>query len=248
LFSSPWAIAWGLFGTATKFTKQEHKNMGDMRDFQIFYDDFNGAVATFPTSADPATAWLVDDTSSSGAPTYSKGTSEATLTLASTSEVENVCLHFNDALDFDIDLIQRLEMRVKIGAATFTSGSILCFGLGSARNDTANDVAANAWFRMEGASSTTLVYLETDDGVRDNDDISSGVTLGTTYKEFVIDFTGGKSDVKFYIDGQRVGATTTFDMSGYSSGLQPLVQLQKSSSANVDSVIVDYFKVTCKRA
>jgi hypothetical protein len=101
---------------------------------------------------------------------------------------------------------------------------------------------------MEGASSTTLVYLETDDGVRDNDDISSGVTLGTSFKEFVIDFTGGKSDVRFYIDGQRVGATTTFDMSGYSSGFQPLVQLQKSSSANVDSVAVDYVKVTCKRA
>jgi hypothetical protein len=244
---SPWAIAWGLFGTATKFTKQEHKNMGDMRDFQTFYDDFNGAVATFPTSADPATAWLVDDTSSAGTPTYTKGTSEATLTLASTSEIENLCLHFNDALDFDIDLIQRLEMRVKIGAA-FTTGSILCFGLGSARDDTANSVAANAWFRMEGASSTTLVYLETDDGVRDNDDISSGVTLGTSYKEFVIDFTGGKSDVKFYIDGQRVGATTTFDMSGYSSGLQPLVQLQKAANANVDSVVVDYVKIVSKRS
>jgi hypothetical protein len=221
--------------------------MGDMRDFQTFYDDFNGAVATFPTSADPATAWLVDDTSSAGTPTYTKGTSEATLTLASTSEIENLCLHFNDALDFDIDLIQRLEMRVKIGAA-FTTGSILCFGLGSARDDTANSVAANAWFRMEGASSTTLVYLETDDGVRDNDDISSGVTLGTSYKEFVIDFTGGKSDVKFYIDGQRVGATTTFDMSGYSSGLQPLVQLQKAANANVDSVVVDYVKIVSKRS
>ena len=222
--------------------------MAGMRDFEIFYDDFNGAVATFPTSADPATAWVVDDTSSAGAPTYTKGTSEATLTLASTSEIENVCLHFNDALDFDIDLIQRLEMRVKLGAATFTSGSILCFGLGSARNDTADDVAANAWFRMEGANSTTVVYVETDDAVRDNNDISTGVTLGTTYKEFVIDFTGGKSDVKFYIDGQRVGATTTFDMSGYSSGLQPIVQLQKAANTNVDSVVSDYVKVTRKRA
>jgi hypothetical protein len=238
----------GAFWDGNKIQKTGNKNMGDMRDFQIFYDDFNGAVAALPTSADPATAWLVDDTSAAGAPTYTKGTSEATLTLAATSEVENVCLHFNDALDFDIDLIQRLEMRVEIGAATFTSGSILCFGLGSARNDTADSVAANAWFRMEGASSTTLVYLETDDGVRDNDDISSGVTLGTSFKEFVIDFTGGKSDVKFYIDGQRVGATTTFDMSGYSSGLQPLVQLQKAANTNADSVSVDYVKVTCKRA
>lgn len=162
--------------------------MSDLRDFEIVYDDFNGAVATFPTSADPATPWLVADTSAAGTPVYTKGTSEATLTLAATSEVENVCLSFGDALDIDIDDIQRVEMRVKISASTFTSGSILAFGLGSARNDTLDNVAANAWFRMEGANSTTLVYCESDDGVNDNDDKSSGVTLGTTAKEFVIDF------------------------------------------------------------
>jgi hypothetical protein len=107
------------------FFKQTNKAkelmMSDIRDFQIFYDDFNGAVATLPTSADPATPWLVDDTSSSGTPVYTKGTSELTVTLAATNEIENVCPHFNDALDFDIDLVQRVEMRVKIGASTFTS-------------------------------------------------------------------------------------------------------------------------------
>jgi hypothetical protein len=234
------------------FFKQTNKAkelmMSDIRDFQIFYDDFNGAVATLPTSADPATPWLVDDTSSSGTPVYTKGTSELTVTLAATNEIENVCPHFNDALDFDIDLVQRVEMRVKIGASTFTSGSTLVFGLGSARNDTPDSVAANAWFRMEGANSTTLVYVETDDGTRDNDDVSSGTTLGTTYKEFVIDFTGGKSNVRFYIDGRQVASSTTFDMSGYALGLQPIIQLQKAANTNVDSVVVDYVKVTCKRA
>jgi len=221
--------------------------MSDMRDFEIVYDDFNGAVATFPTSADPATPWLVADTSAAGAPVYTKGTSEATLTLAATSEVENVCLYFGDALDIDIDDIQRVEMRVKISASTFTSGSILAFGLGSARNDTLDSVAANAWFRMEGANSTTLVYCESDDGVNDNDDKSSGVTLGTTFKEFVIDFTGGKSNVKFYIDGQRVASTTTFDMSNYTAGLQPIVQIQKAANTNANGVVVDYVKITAKR-
>lgn len=221
--------------------------MSDIRDFEIVYDDFNGAVATFPTSADPATPWLVADTSAAGTPVYTKGTSEATLTLAATSEVENVCLSFGDALDIDIDDIQRVEMRVKISASTFTSGSILAFGLGSARNDTLDNVAANAWFRMEGANSTTLVYCESDDGVNDNDDKSSGVTLGTTAKEFVIDFTGGKSNVKFYIDGQRVASTTTFDMSNYSAGLQPIVQLQKAANTNVNGVVVDYVKIVAKR-
>lgn len=222
--------------------------MSDMRDFEIVYDDFNGAVATFPTSADPATPWLVADTSSSGAPVYTKGTSEATLTLAATSEVENVCLSFGDALDIDIDDIQRVEMRVKISASTMTSGSTLVFGLGSARNDTPDSVTANAWFRMEGANSTTLVYCESDDGTNDNDDKSSGVTLGTTYKEFVIDFTGGKSNVKFFIDGQRVASTTTFDMSNYTAGLQPIVQIQKAANTNVNGVVVDYVKIVAKRA
>jgi hypothetical protein len=221
--------------------------MAGMQDFETFVDDFSGAVATFPTSADPATAWLVDDVSVTGTPTYTKGTSEATLTLNNDNAAVIVALHFNDSLDFDIDDIQRVTMRVKIGASTFTSGSILCFGVGSARNDTANDVAANAWFRMEGANSTTLVYAETDDGTRDVDDISTGVTLGTTYKDFVIDFTGGKSNVKFYIDGVRVCASQTFDMSAYSSGLQPIIQIQKAANANVDSVVVDYIEIVSHR-
>lgn len=222
--------------------------MAGIQDFQEWQDDFNGAVATFPTSADPATPWLVDDVSVTGTPTYTKGTSEATLTLNNDNAAVIVALHFGDALDFDIDLVQSIEMRVKIGAATFTSGSILTFGLASARNDTADDVAAHAWFRMEGANSTSLVYCETDDGTRDVNDISSGVTLGTTYKRFLIDFTGGKSDVRFYIDGRQVAASQTFDMSAYSSGLQPIVQIQKAANTNADSVVVDYIRVVAKRA
>jgi hypothetical protein len=225
----------------------EIDKMAGIQDFETFYDDFNGTVATLPTTADPATPWLVDDTSVTGTPTYTKGTSVLTMTLNNDSAIVNICSHFGDALDFDIDLIQRLEMRVRIGAATFTSGSILVFGLGSARDDTPDSVTAHAWFRMEGANSTTLVYAESDDGTRDVNDISTGVTLGTTFKRFVIDFTGGKSDVKFYIDGQRVCASQTFDMSAYSLGLQPIIQLQKTAVGNVDSVVVDYVKVECKR-
>lgn len=220
--------------------------MADIQDFVNYEDDFLGTVATFPSSADPATPWLVVDTSSSGTPVYTKGTSVATLTLAATSEVENVCLAHGDALSFDIDDIQSIEMRVRLGVV-FTTGSELVFGLGSARNDTTDNVAANAWFKMVGASSTTQVYVESDDSVRDNDDIATGVTLGTSFKRFLIDFTGGKSNVKFSIDGQRVAASRTFDMSAYTAGLQPIVQLQKAANTNVDSVIIDYVKITAKR-
>jgi hypothetical protein len=220
--------------------------MAGIQDFQEFYDEFNGTVATLPASADPASPWLIVDTSSSGTPTYTKGTSVATLKLASTNDIENVCLAFGDALDFDIDDIQRIEMRVRLDV-TMTTGTELVFGLGSARSDTTDSVAANAWFKMVGANSTTLVYCETDDGVRDVDDVSSGQTLGTSFKRFVIDFTGGKSDVKFYIDGIHVAQSQTFNMSGYSSGLQPIVQLQKAANTNVNGVVIDYVKVIAKR-
>ena len=216
--------------------------MAGIQDFQEFCDDFNGAVAAFPTSADPATAWLVDDTSSSGAPTYTKGTSEATLTLASTTEVENVCLHFNDALDFDIDSIIRMEFRAKV-TATLDSATTIVMGLGSARADDPDTVAANAFFKLAGSNA---VVVETDDGTTDNDDNATGVTLSSTYKRFVIDFSGGKSDVNFYIDGVKVG-TETFTMSAYSSGLQPIFQIQKTSDSNTDALTIDYVKVVSRR-
>jgi hypothetical protein len=217
--------------------------MSGIQDFQEFVDDFNGAVAALPTSADPATAWLIDDTSSAGAPTYTKGTSAATLTLASTSEVENVCLHFGDALDFDIDSILRIEFRAKV-TATLDSATTIVMGLGSARADDPDTVAANAFFKLAG--SNTLV-VETDDGTTDDDDNATGATLSDTYKRFVIDFSGGKSNVKFYVDSVQVAASSTFTMSGYSSGLQPIFQIQKTADTNVDALTIDYIKVVSRR-
>jgi hypothetical protein len=225
-----------------------------MADIQDTYEhpwDFEGPSAAFPTSAAPATPWMVADTSSSGAPTYVRNAGSAVLTLASTSEIENVCLYHGDGLTYDIDGIQAIEFSVKLGAA-FTSGSELVFGLGSARNDTTDSVAANAWFKMVGANSTSAVYCESDDGVNDLDDKATGQTLSTSFKRFVIDFTGGKSNVRFLMDNgsgklTRVAASTTFDMSNYSSGLQPIVQLQKAANTNVDSVTIDYIVINGKR-
>jgi hypothetical protein len=63
----------------------------------------------------------------------------------------------------------------------------------------------------------------------------------------VIDFTGGKSNVKFYVDGIRVAAGTTFDMSAATGSLQPYVQIQKTADTNIDFVHVDYVSVEAKR-
>lgn len=218
--------------------------MAGIQDFQEYVDDFFGTSATFPTSGDPATPWLVADTSSAGAPTYVRNASNAVLTLAATSEIENVCLYHGDALSFDIDELLAAEFRIKVTGCT--TGTTITWGMASARNDTPASMTALALFQMVGATSTTDVTVETDDNVTDTAPVSSATALSTTYKRFVIDFSN-KSDIKFYIDGNRVARSTTFTMAGYTAGLQPFIQLQKAANTNVDAITVDYVKITAKR-
>ena len=202
-------------------------------------DMFNRAQAFTTTPGE--NGWTIKDTSAAGAPTYLCVTEDggaAKLTLAATSEAEIVTLYTNDVLTFDVRKLKRVEYIALV--AGIDSVTTLVFGVGSAQNDTADSVATNAWFRMEGSASTTAVVVETDDATNDNNDVATGSTLAATYKQFVIDFESGISDVRFFIDGERVAASTTFDMSALTAGLnvQPFVQLQKASGTGVPSITI----------
>jgi hypothetical protein len=222
--------------------------MAGIQDFIEFVEDFLGpqTLTASPTGSD---LWDIADTSSAGTPTYTVGgiNGEATLAFDTQAEVQNVCLYMSDKLNFDIDKLLRVEMAVKMGQAAVDATTSLAFGLASARNDAIDSIAAHASFRVIGSGSTTAVVVESDDGTTDKDDIATGATLINAYKRFVIDFSGGTSNVKFYIDGVQVATSTTFDMSGYTAGLQPYVQLQKTSDANADSVVIDYIKIVSRR-
>ena len=185
--------------------------------------------------------WTIADTSAAGTPTYLCVTEDggaAKLTLAATSEAENVCLYFNDVLPLDLASLHRIEFVAKV--AGIDSVTTLVFGLGDARNDTPDTVATNCWFRMEGSVSTSNIVVESDDGTTDNDDKATGQTLAAVYKKFLIDFTNGISDIRFYIDGERVGSATTFTLAGITSGqnVQPMIQLQKASGTGVPSITI----------
>lgn len=219
--------------------------MAGIKDYAVFVDDFFGAD-TF-TTAGQGSPWAIADTSSAGTPTYAtvspSATGEVALTLEATNEVQNVCLSFGNKLCFDIDNIQSFRARVKISAITSSAVSV-AWGLASARNDAIDSIANHASFRLIGS---TALFVETDDGTTDKDDIATGATLGTTYKDFYIDFTGGKANVKFYIDGVRVAASTVFDMSAATSSLQPYVQIQKTAATDADAVTIDFIEVCLKR-
>ena len=206
------------------------------RDVVCKTDRFDRAQAYTTTPAGEF-GWTIADTSSSGTPTYLNISGRgAKLTLASTSENEIVTLYQNDVLPFALNKLQQVRFVAKVAA--IDSVTTLTFGVGSARNDTEDSVATLAWFRMQGSDSTTAVVCETDDGTTDLDDKATGVSLAATEKEFVIDFSNGLADVRFYIDGARVAASTTFSMAAASSStnVQVLCQLQKASGTGVPSV------------
>ena len=207
-------------------------------------DDFFDRAQAFTTTPGH-NGWTIKDTSTNGSPTYLCATEDggaAVLTLAATSEAEIVTLYNNDVLPLDLANLQQVEIIAKVSG--IDSVTTLCFGVANAQNDTADSVTVNAWFRIEGSVSTSNVVCETDDTVTDNDDKASGTTLAAVYKQFVIDFTNGLSDVRFFIDGERVATGTTFSMTGITAGqnVQPFVQLQKASGTGVPAITIARFK------
>lgn len=213
--------------------------------------DFRGELALAAAGSGAGGPFVKADTSSAGAPTVSGlAGGGIRLLLASTSEIENLCVYMGDVLPFDIDEIIGVEIIAKTVAA-LDSTTMLAFGLASARNDAIDSLAAHASFRCIGNNN---VVVETDDGTNDNDDVATGLTLGTTWKRFAINFAernttmeppslslGRKSNIGFYGANdngsqRRVASGTRFDMSNYDGGLQLYAQIQKTADTNVDSL------------
>lgn len=212
------------------------------RGVKTFIDNFDRAQAF--TTTPGQNGWTIADTSSAGAPTYLCITEDggaAKLTLAANSEAEIVTLYNNDVLIYDVAKLKSIWWIFKV--AGVDAVTTLVAGVGSDQNDTSDSVATNAWFRLEGSASTSALVVETDDATNDNNDVATGDTLAAVYKKCMIDFTDGLTNVKFFIDGARVSAGTTFDMSDLTSGLnvQPYVQLQKASGTAVPSVTLAQF-------
>ena len=191
--------------------------------------------------------WAIEDTSTSGTPTYvTQDGGGAVLTLASTSEAEIVTLNQADKLIFDIDELQYLQFFAKVSGVD--SVTTIVMGLCTAQHDTPDSATNNCWFRMEGSASTSAVVVETDDGTTDNDDKATGVTLADTLKKFHIDFTRGKSDIRFFIDDARVAASTTFSMAATTGKLQPLFTVQKASGTGTPAITVMGVKAALSRS
>lgn len=214
-----------------------------MRRSVCLADHFLRAQALTTTPAG-IFGWTVKDTSPAGTPTYLVVSGAGmNLTLAASSEEEIVTMYQNDVLNFVLGRIQKVRFWASVSGVDAVTSIVM--GLASAQNDTEDSVTYNAWFKIDGTVSTSNVVCESDDNVNDKDDKATGVTLGSTVKEFTIDFTNGLADVHFYIDGQRVANNVTFDMSNVSSTqkVQLFFQLHKASGTGTPALKIYYVDI-----
>ncbi|MCP4250009.1 MAG: hypothetical protein GY778_23455 [bacterium] len=204
-----------------------------------YFEDFIGAALNV-TDGDWATVDLGDATQGLVSGVHG---GEFALAAAATSEAEQAVLYHGDNENFDIDSKLILECRAKV--VTPGTGVTVVLGVAGDHNATKDDIAAHAWFRLEAGLA---LMAETDDGFADNDDVDLSTTLVSgTYYTFRIDLTNTQ-DVKFYVDGVRVGAGTTFNMQVFGGRLQPYFSVSKASGTGTGTLTVDWVKLSATRA
>jgi hypothetical protein len=214
--------------------------------------DFRGAYSP-PAVASRLGDWCSKTTGSCTVKSVSGGSID--LALDATSEVQNACLYMGDILPFDIDDLIRVEFLAKLSTASLAAAVSGVLGLGTARSDTLDSVTNNCWFRFDGSNA---LLCETDDNTStyDLDDKATGFNLSTTYRRLIMDFStglktqsppslskGGTADVKFYVFNDKgaltqVAKTVNFDLSAFTSNLQLIAQIQKTSGTAVGTLSI----------
>ncbi|MER9665546.1 hypothetical protein [Mesorhizobium sp. M0203] len=205
----------------------------------VFYDDFLGnALDTFKwgarDTAGGAEAVVAD------APNGVMG-----LALDATSEIQLAGIDWADQRTLVLNQGLIFEARFRLSVLP-TGAVIVVVGLEGDHNAAVDTVAESIWFRADGNG---VITVENDDTANETTKVATGVTL-TTADWIVarIDCTD-IADVKFYINGERVAATTTFNMSTVPTlALQPVARVSKGAATTVGTLQVDYVRTWQNRA
>jgi hypothetical protein len=162
------------------------------------------------------------------------------LALAATSEAELAGLSWNDKRQLVLNQGLNIEYRYRYSVLP-TGSVIVAIGLAGDHNATFDTVAESIVFRSDGNG---VITVETDDTSNETTKVATGVTVLTTdWIVARIDCTV-ITDIKFYINGNRVAGSTTFDMSTVPTlALQPYMRISKGVATTVGTVQIDSVKI-----
>ncbi len=214
----------------------------------LFYDDFNNTV--LQTAAAGVVGWTLKDTGGgTEAVVANQHGGVYSLNLDATNEKQEAGMYWGDALNWNLDKGPIIEIRAAVHTAP-TSQAEIYFGLANAYVEGPIAEAdagptVHAFFAFDGS---LVCKIFTDDASTDNDAVLTGTTCTLDqFYIFRIDATV-ITDVKFYIDGNAVATSTTFDMSNGSNVVtQPFIMVHKETEVGVGSLYVDYVKIWSPR-
>jgi len=224
----------------------------------VFYDDFLGyKLNKYVSGEQTGAAWGSTEVQTGGtvvvAALEDTPNGMASIAIDNTDEAQIAALHFGDNLGLSMaqGLVMEFRAAFHVLPTTGTETVQAVMGLASAHNATLNNIATNAWFRVESAANTALLW-ETDNGDTDDDDNATGVTLvADTFNVFRIDCTD-ISAVKFFVDGNLVGTSDmSTTLSAAEAKVQPYFNVSKAkSSANTGTgtIYLDFVRVWQKRS
>lgn len=216
----------------------------------VFEDDFIGSSLVIPAagSAESGAGWVKKIVGA--APPTVAGVADGTngvvaCTLTVDDQKQSAEAYHNDELQFSI--VQGLVFEARFCLPVLpTLLAEAVVGLTSAWADGLDATTYNVIVTCDGNG---LIACEKDDNAAD-ESASSGVTLiADEYAIVRIDCTD-VADIKFYVNGNRVAESTTFDWaaSAANSKVQPIFGCYKASGAGLGTLHVDYVKVWQNRS
>lgn len=215
-----------------------------------FYDDFVGADTVIPVfgSDESGCPWVVKDVSAVGTPTCAKAADVTNgvieLDLDNTSEVQTIEMDFDDQLVFSLEQGLIFEARITMSVLPDASTARGIFGVGGAW--VAEGANHRAGFEILTGGT---INAEEDDAVTDTSADTGITAVAGTYNIFRIDCTT-VTDIKFFIDGARVCASTTFNnaSSTANSKVQPYFGCTKTAATSQATMLCDYIKIWQNRS
>jgi len=220
----------------------------------VFYDDFLGADILFPASGlkECGCKWhtLIVGTGPAVAKVGDgiNGIASVAITNADESQVAVLSWGDQESLSLERGLIFEARVCFSILPTTGTETVQAVFGLAGAYVTPLDNVDCNAWFRVESAANTVLLW-ETDNNVAGGDDDANpcaGITLAINdYHIYRIDATNIAA-VKFYVDGVLVGTGNMFGILATVGDVQPYFNVSKikvTNNTGTGTMLVDYVRV-----
>ena len=216
----------------------------------VFYDDFLGGDIVLPAtgtveSGCPWSTLIVANGTAAKVGDAINGVVQLALTAANEAQIAVLDWNDQESLSLEQGLIFEARIAMSVLPTVGTEGSQAVFGIAGAHNATLDTVDCKAWFKIESAANTALLWEVDDNVTPDLDNDASTVLVAGTYHIYRIDATSIAA-VKFYVDGVLVGTGNMSGLTGAVGNVQPYFNVSKAhttTSTGLGTMLIDYVKI-----